>query len=244
MKMHKTFRGLASRTLLALFVGALATASAQAEGLAQSPIDIRAEDVVVVDQLPSLGFAYSKNTPLTIINTGSPDEEATIRAVVPAGAGQITVNGVTYKLLQFHWHTPSEHLIEGVGTPLEMHLVHQADDKSLLVVAIFIVQGERKPELDKIFAALPGTAGQTTAVADFNLRKLLPENLASFRYDGSLTTPPFTEGVQFVVLEEAMEMSRQQIEGFLQLFPEGNSREVQPLNGRTVKTDTDIYDLD
>lgn len=244
MKMHKTFRGLVSRTLLALFVGVLATASARAEGLAQSPIDIRAEDVVVVDQLPALNFAYSKNTPLTVINTGSPGEEATIRAVVPAGAGQLTVDGVTYKLLQFHWHTPSEHLIEGVGTPLEMHLVHQAADESLLVVAVFIVQGERKPELDKIFANLPGTAGQTTAVAGFNLRKLLPEDLASFRYTGSLTTPPFTEGVKFVVLEEAVEMSRQQIEGFLQLFPEGNSREVQPLNGRTVRTDTDVYDQD
>lgn len=242
MKMHKTFRGLVSRTLLALIVGLLATASARAEGLAQSPIDIRAEDVVVVDQLPSLDFAYSKHTALTVINTGSPDEEATVRAVVPAGAGQLRVDGVTYNLLQFHWHTPSEHLIEGEGTPLEMHLVHQSADGSLLVVAVFIVQGERHPELDKVFAHLPETAGQSTAVADFNLRKLLPEELASFRYQGSLTTPPFTEGVRFVVLEEAVELSRQQIESFLQLFPEGNTREVQPLNGRTVQTDTDIYD--
>ena len=70
MKMHKTFRGLASRPLLALFVGLLATASAQAQ-LAQSPIDIRAENVVVADQLPALHFAYSKHTALTVINTGS-----------------------------------------------------------------------------------------------------------------------------------------------------------------------------
>jgi carbonic anhydrase len=244
MKMHKTFRGLVSRTLLAgLTVGLLATASAQAQ-LAQSPIDIRAEDVAVVNHLPSLDFTYSKHTALTVINTGSPDEEATVRAVVPAGAGKLTVDGVTYNLLQFHWHTPSEHLIEGEGTPLEMHLVHQAADGSLLVVAVFIVQGERHPELDKIFAHLPGTAGQSTAVADFNLRELLPDERESFRYQGSLTTPPFTEGVQFVVLEQAVELSRRQIEAFLQLFPEGNSREVQPLNGRTVRTDTDIYDQD
>lgn len=244
MKMHKTFRGLVSRTLLMLSLGLLATATARAEGLAQSPIDIRAENVVVVDELPHLGFSYSKHTPLTVINTGSPDVEATVRAVLPAGAGRLTVDGVTYNFLQFHWHTPSEHRIEGEGTPMEMHLVHQAADGSLLVVAVFIVQGERHPELDKIFANLPGAAGQTAAVADFNLRKLLPEDDASFRYLGSLTTPPFTEGVRFVVLEQAISFSQKQIEAFMQLFPEGDSREVQPLNGRTVLTDTDLYDQD
>jgi len=76
----------------------------------------------------------------------------------------------------------------------------------------------------------------------FNLRRLLPKNRESFRYGGSLTTPPFTEGVQWVVLAEPLEMSAQQIQAFEALFPQGNSREVQPLNNRIVVTDRAIDD--
>jgi carbonic anhydrase len=94
--------------------------------------------------------------------------------------------------------------------------------------------------LNKIFARLPDEAGKATLVKDFKLNKLLPEGRDSFRYSGSLTTPPFTEGVQWVVLEEPVEVSEKQIAMSMTLFPEGNSREVQPLNGRTVLTDSDL----
>lgn len=187
---------------------------------------------------------YDTNVALTVINTGSPDEFATVRAVVPEGAGKLRVKGVNYNLLQFHWHTPSEHLIDGRSVPLEMHLVHQADDgsESFLVVAVFLEKGPRHDELGKIFADLPASAGQSTAVGGFDLTQLLPAGRESFRYTGSLTTPPFTEGVQFVVLADSARLSKGQIEAFKSLFPEGNTREPQPLNGRTVLSDIDPED--
>lgn len=234
----------AARALAILTFVTLATGSALAQGLAQSPIDIQAADLTIVDNLPALYFNYDTDVALTVVNTGSPDEFATVRAVVPAGEGKLRVNGVNYNLLQFHWHTPSEHLIEGRSFPLEMHFVHQADDGSgsFLVVAVLLEHGPRHAELEKIFGHLPASAGQSTAVGGFDLTKLLPAGRESFRYTGSLTTPPFTEGVQFVVLADSARVSKGQIGAFLSLFPEGNSREPQPLNGRTVRSDIDPED--
>jgi hypothetical protein len=91
-------------------------------------------------------------------------------------------------------------------------------------------------------AGFGASAGQSTAVGGFDLTKLLPAGRESFRYTGSLTTPPFTEGVQFVVLADSARVSKGQIEAFMSLFPEGNTREPQPLNGRTVLSDIDPED--
>jgi len=84
-------------------------ASAQvslSEGLEQSPIDIRTEDLTFVENLPQLGFIYRTKVTLDVINTGSPGEFATVRANVPVGGGELRIGGATYKLIQFHWHTP------------------------------------------------------------------------------------------------------------------------------------------
>ena len=208
-------------------------------GAEQTPIDIRAEDLTFVEHLPSLGFSYGTKVTLDVINNGSPGEFATVRANVPAGGGELVVSGVTYKLLQFHWHTPSEHERDGQKFPVEMHLVHQAADGSLMVVGVWITTGKEHKELKKLFADLPQQAGEQRTIHHFNLTRLLPKSLESFRYGGSLTTPPFNEGVKWVVLAEPIEMSAEQINAFKELFPEGNSREVQPLNGRTILTDVD-----
>jgi carbonic anhydrase len=158
---------------------------------------------------------------------------------VPEGAGILEVGGTKYNLLQFHWHTPSEHELNSEEFPLEMHLVHQkvgADDQ--LVVGVWLeIADNPHEELDKIFSDLPEEEGKTKSVRGFDLTRLLPEDSGSFRYQGSLTTPPFTEGVQWVVLKETLEVSQGQHQAFLDLFPDGNAREVQPLNGRAVKFD-------
>ena len=160
---------------------------------------------------------------------------------VPEGGGELRVAGVNYKLLQFHWHTPSEHELNGEKFPMEMHLVHRADDGTdiLSVVGVWIRRGKENKELKKLFANLPAQPDEHRTISHFNLTRLLPESLESYRYDGSLTTPNFDEGVRWVVLAEPIEMSEEQIEAFKQLFPEGNSREIQPLNGRTVLTDVE-----
>jgi carbonic anhydrase len=126
-------------------LGATISESAHAAGLAttrrrsaasarprQSPIDFRPRDITFVKRLPRIGFRYPQSIDVTLVNTGSPDEFATIRAEVPAGAAYTTLGGVRWDLQQFHWHAPSEHEIEGQDTPLEMHFVHSRADGAIL----------------------------------------------------------------------------------------------------------------
>jgi carbonic anhydrase len=210
--------------------------AASAEGLTgQSPIDIRSEDAVFA-ALPPLHFQYG-TTGLTVVNTGSPDEFATVRATVPAGAGLVSVAGVAYALSQFHFHTAAEHLVNGYRAAMELHLVHQAADGTNLVVGRFIEVGAFNAALDPIFSDLPQDPNDPVSVGAFDLGALVPANLQSFRYDGSLTTPPFAEGVLWNLLAEPLTLSLAQIDAFRALFPDGNSRPVQPLDGRLVLTD-------
>jgi carbonic anhydrase len=222
---------------------AAAQATTPAAGSEQTPIDIRDEEVTYDENLPALGFSYGTKENLTVINTGSPGEFATVRAVLPdESTSELVVadgSNVHYDLKQFHWHTPSEHELNGQKFPMEMHLVHQSADGTYSVVGVFIKSGKENKELAKIFADLPAQTNEQRAVARLNLTKLLPRNLESFRYMGSLTTPDFREGVRWIVLAEPIEMSSEQIAAFTALFPEGNSREVQPLNGRTILTDVE-----
>ena len=98
--------------------------------------------------------------------------------------------------------------------------------------------------LAPIFEDLPETAGETRPVAGVRIDDLLPDDVSSYRYTGSLTTPPFTEGVRWIVLAHPITLSKQQIHAFRELFEEGNSREVQPLNGRKVRSDAGRRDHD
>jgi carbonic anhydrase len=222
-----------------------ASASARARGRAavaqrlpkQSPIDLRRDEIAFDRRLPRMRVRYPRRVDVTLVNTGSPGEEATVRAEVPAGAAHIRLGGSRWDLAQFHWHTPSEHEIEGRRTPLEMHLVHTRADEAILVIAVFIARGRENDPLEPMFRDLPALPNATRDVSGVRLSALLPERRKSFRYTGSLTTPPFTEPVRFVVLADSIGASRRQIRAFRKLFPERNSREVQPLNGRKVRSD-------
>jgi carbonic anhydrase len=236
---------LAAGVALAALPGATLGASAETNtvaapvGMGQSPIDFRANEITFVDRLARIRFSYP-DTDVTLVNTGSPDEFATVRADVPASAAYMILRGVRYDLLQFHWHAPSEHEIDGRKTPLEMHFVHRSRaDGSLLVIGVFIEQGRRNHAAEPIFRELPELPDETRSVAGVKLPGLLPDDRESFRYSGSLTTPPFTEGVQWIVLADAISFSDRQIAAFRELFEEGNSREVQPLNGRQILSDAD-----
>jgi carbonic anhydrase len=213
------------------------SATAQLARPRQSPIDFRRRRTTFVDRLPRIRFRYPEAVDVSLVNTGSPDEFATVRAEVPQGAAQLLLKDTRWDLVQFHWHTPSEHEVEGRHTPLEMHLVHSRADGALLVIGVFVGRGRRNRALGPMFRALPEVSGETQAVANVRLRELLPEQRQSFRYVGSLTTPPFTEPVRFVVFADPIKASPPQIRSFREIFPEGNSREVQPLNGRKVRSD-------
>lgn len=203
----------------------------------QSPIDLRRSEITFVSRLPRIRFRYPRRVDVALVNTGSPGEFSTVRADVPAGAAHLTISGVRWELEQFHWHTPSEHEIEGRNTPLEMHFVHTRADGAILVVAVFIKRGRMNSAIELMFRDLPDQPNATRDVSDARLRALLPDTRRSVRYSGSLTTPPFTEPVRFVVLAESIDVSRRQIGAFRELYDEGNSREVQPLNGRKVRSD-------
>ena len=203
---------------------------------AQSPIDIRS-DATYFGRLPALQFNFSSNTNLDVTNTGAPAMDATVRADVAAGAGSVTLGGDTYNLSQFHFSAPGEHLLNGQRSAMEVHLVFADASNNLLVVGRWINQGSFNSALDPIFSDLPQKTGDHLAVNSFNLNSLLPENLESFRYTGSLPGTSFTEGVKWANLAQPLEMSAAQIQNFQTLFPMGNAHPVQPLNGRIILTD-------
>jgi len=205
------------------------------EGVAQTPVNITPEALEFTD-LPDLDFDYPI-TELEVEHNGH-----TIEAIVPAGEATLTIGGTVYDLLQFHFHTESEHNVLGSALPIEMHLVHRSASGALAVVGVFIVQGSKHKELDKIFSSLPQNEGDQFAVEDFRLSRILPRNDETFRYSGSLTTPGCSEGVNWNVMAQPIAMSRNQINAFQAIFsgeefPNGNRRPVQPLNGRTLLTD-------
>lgn len=227
----------------ALFLSGLPAAQAKtfAENLAtmekQSPIDINKDDTKFQNLSP-MKFNLSSDTTLNVINNGSPSVTATAaRAIVPVGAGSVTVDGDTYQLAQFHFHTPAENLENGKTYPMEMHLVFNDAQNNILVVGRWVEQGAANTALDPIFSDLPKTTTQTHVFNHFDLNALLPTNLESFRYDGSLTTPPYSEGVKWLDLAQPMQMSAAEINAYSSLFPNGDAREIQALNGRIVLTD-------
>ena len=114
---------------------------------------------------------------------------------------------------------------------MEMHLVHTAADGSLLVIGVFIEQGRNNRVLQPIFDDLPETPGETRAVAGVRIDKLLPRDKSTFRYRGSLTTPPFTEGVRWIVLAHPITLSKRQIAAFHELFRRATAARRSPSTG-------------
>lgn len=212
---------------LAIGVGS----STAAHAAVQSPINITSYNTYYNPSLPAFSFNCSSSTTLDVRNTGSPDTEATVKAIVGAGAGSLTLGGTTYDLLQFHFHAPAEHLINGVASALELHFVHQSTVGELLVVGQLFEVGAFNSSIDPIFSDLPLVSGGQKTVNGFNLNALLPNTLTSFRYDGSLTTSPYTGGVKWNVLTTRSSLSQTQLDGFLALFPDGDSREEQDFDG-------------
>jgi carbonic anhydrase len=197
-----------------------------ARGHAQSPIDIRGAQTAT---LPALNFSYAQFAP-AIVNNGH-----TIQVNVPKGQF-LEIGGRRLELLQFHFHTPSEERISGKATAMVAHLVHRDAEGRLGVVAVLLQPGAPNPALDPVLAHLPRRAGETVTVEglEIDLAKLLPARRSYYDFEGSLTTPPCSEGVHWMVMAQPMTVSPQAIKAFRRLYP-ANARPVQPLNGRTVR---------
>lgn len=193
-------------------------------GKTQSPIDIVTAQVQTVDGAP-IKPNY-KGSPAKLGNNGH-----TI-VVHLADGGTVSLPSGTYKALQFHFHAPSEEKIDGKSFPMVAHIVHRNDAGKLAVIAVMFNEGAENAALKEIFSALPAKEGEQE-IKPFDVATILPTTLSYYAFEGSLTTPPCTEGVAWQVLKTPVTLSAGQIEAFRKIFPM-NARPVQPLNGRKV----------
>lgn len=158
------------------------------------------------------------------------------------GAGAVRIDERTFRLVQFHVHAPSEHTIDGERFPLELHLVHRNSDDKLTVVAVMVRPGAALEGFDEILAAIGAPGTEHAVESAFDPTTLLPEQRDLFAYEGSLTTPPCTEGVEWRVMAEPITMSNAQIAAVKSHLHEANSRPLQPTNGREPSIEVDLGD--
>jgi carbonic anhydrase len=213
--------------------------AACSDGRAQSPIDISAtkpssDAVAVKTNLAPGALRIAHHEHLADgINNGH-----TIQ-INYEGADTLTIGSDSYKLMQYHFHSQSEHTVKGKHFPMEMHFVHKAASGKLAVIGVFIEEGAHNAAFDPIWTNLPKQKGTETHYGNVkvDVDRLLPASRASYRYDGSLTTPPCSEGVRWIVMSTPIQLSSGQIKAFTDII-RGNNRPTQPLNGRLVLTDS------
>ena len=205
------------------------------KGKRQSPVDLR---MPVHAAHEDLVFEYER-TALHVLHDGH-----SVRLIYES-EGQLRWEGKSYGLLQLHMHEPSEHWVNGAAYPMEMHLVHQDTQGHVLVIAVLMELGAENKELDRagrwirqqVGHRFPEEGEELRGTLEMNIMKLLPADTTHFyTYDGSLTTPPCTEGVQWIVLQEPIEVSKVQLGRFVKAYGH-TARPVQPLHGREVEVD-------
>ncbi len=149
--------------------------------------------------------------------------------------GSAMLHGEPYKLTEVRFRTPSEHQISGSSLSLEVQFMHRNKKGGTAVVSAILIEGASNPEIEKLWHAWPNIKSAEMEIANetFNPMVLLPRKTTHYAYQGSLTTPPCTEGVKWFVLNTPVEISKEQIAGFRSHYPK-NNRPVQPLNGRKV----------
>ncbi|MFH1417398.1 MAG: carbonic anhydrase family protein [Planctomycetota bacterium] len=194
-------------------------------GTRQSPIDIT--EAVANPALGLLAAKYGRS-PAILVNDGR-----TVQVNCEKGSS-LTVDGCVYDLLQFHFHSPSEHHIAGTPFDMEVHLVHRDADGNLAVIGIMMVEGAEHLMLATFWDRIPATRTTVDTGIRICSHDLFPVDWRYYAYDGSLTTPPCTEDVKWFIMKEPVEVSREQIDRFVELIGH-NARPVCPLNGRIVE---------
>lgn len=194
-------------------------------GTRQSPIDIR--DGIAVD-LPPVSFDYRAGA-FSVLDTGH-----TVQVSVPPGSS-IEVTGRRYELQHLNFHRPSEERVNGRQFDMSAHLVHKDLDGRLAIVAVLLERGSAQPVVQQVWNNLPLEKGiSVPAASRIDPADLLPQDRRYYTYMGSLTTPPCTEGVLWMVMQQPVPVSPQQVSIFSRLYPL-NARPVQPAAGRLIK---------
>ena len=193
------------------------------KGKKQSPLNIigpfeKSKETLSVDY---------KEGPLKMLNNGH-----TIQVNIEPGSS-LTIGKESFELLQFHFHRPSEEQVDGKNASMVAHFVHKSKEGKLAVIGVMLNEGKDSAAIKTLWANLPPKEGEEflPAKVTFNPASMLPKDMGFYNYEGSLTTPPCTEGVQFYILKAPVDISKQQ----LAKFPfKLNARPVQALNGRKI----------
>lgn len=194
-------------------------------GKNQSPVDLAH---FVEADLELITFTYSAGT-TEILNNGH-----TVQVNYASG-NSITVNGHMFELKQFHFHAPSENTLNGKHYPMEGHFVHADASGNLAVVAVMFEEGAANELLTQLWTKMPSKAGEKNALpTTHNIAALLPAKHDYYRFNGSLTTPPCSEGVWWLVLKQPSIASKAQIDQFAKVMGHPNNRPVQAVNARVV----------
>lgn len=214
------------------------------QGKSQSPINIKsnvashsipltinyhpAPLIIVDDGVTNLMIGKTQ----TIINDGHG-----VQLNFPSNSNEsILYNNKKYHLVQFHMHTPSENKWQGQSSPLEIHFVHQGDNGQIAVIGVFVSFGKENPTLEKIINHLPKENGKEKTIPGeyINPNDLLPVHHDHYSFAGSLTTPPCSEGIQWIVMRNPITASREQIAKIKHAADGANARPIQPLNKRVI----------
>ena len=178
--------------------------------------------------LPALQFNYGEAAP-ALVNNGH-----TIQINLPAGQ-TLKVGDKSYELLQFHFHTPSEEALNGKRTAMVGHFVHKNAAGELGVIGVLMQPGKTNAAFAPVFAHLPRAGEQITVDGlKLNLAAMLPDDKGYYAFEGSLSTPPCSEGVSWMVMKKPISLGAEQIKAFRRVF-NANARPIQALNGRVIK---------
>jgi carbonic anhydrase len=197
-------------------------------GKSQSPIDVIAPREA---DLANISFHYQPSE-VNILNNGH-----TVQVNYDAGS-YLELDGVRYDVAQFHYHAPSEHALDGKLFAAELHIVHKGADGTLAVVGILLEEGSQNNAFQPFIDNLPTEKSDVKDTGSrINVADLLPTVQTTYRYSGSLTTPPCSEGVNWNLMTTPVELSSEQLSALETLFEEGNNRPIQPLNDRPLVED-------
>jgi carbonic anhydrase len=197
-------------------------------GKSQYPIDVANP---LEQDLTNISFHYQPSK-VNILNNGH-----TVQVNYDAGS-YIELDNSRYDVVQFHYHAPSEHTLDGESFPAELHIVHRNADGNLAVVGVLLKEGSENAAYQPFIRNLPvEKTDPKDAGVTINAIDLLPPVEMTFRYSGSLTTPPCTEGVNWLLMTTPFELSAQQLIALDSLFEGGNNRPVQPINDRAFIED-------
>lgn len=194
-------------------------------GKNQSPINL--SGFIEAELLP-IQFNYRQGG-YEILNNGH-----TVQVNYEKGSS-IKVDGHTFDLLQFHFHAPSENHINGHSFPLEAHFVHADKNGNLAVVAVMFKEGSVNKGLKNVWPMMPKRTGDKHELSKtVGVDDILPKNREYYRFNGSLTTPPCSEGVRWLVMKNVVEVSKEQIDTFSHVLHEPNNRPLQAVNARII----------